>query len=451
MLQKNQRNHFVIFFAILACSGLLLSSIAMTPYQAMTPTPESSISNTPLSTPTVTPTLTVTSTFTPTPSRTPTEGVPEAFQTEFASINTQLEGLRQDPAATHFANIFDNLVAAALVSLWTVLVGFANGFLKFKNSQDKLSGRKPNGTLINLEVLFGDIFKVSLWILFAVILILGISSLGQSIRESESNAELANISNKLDEILNQMPSSPAATTASNPAISPTEIEFSSPLPTKSKPDQTSEDIMMLLLTVEAMALGLMAFFVYFSSGLAKFQAEIYEVHVSNVNFREIGISLLPAGLVVFILFLLPSPVDGILMPLLVPFLIFGFFDVIRIYPSPYLKNLVVTHYSKIIYIAQFGAWYGFLSILKNYANPFFGVYESMWQKVIEKAITFSTGQWDALLYRLPRSVWDLAPLLLAMILAIRPWRRIRKQSEKNQIIKIRESMEQDDTSSSTGK
>jgi hypothetical protein len=228
---------------------------------------------------------------------------------------------------------------------------------------------------------------------------------------------------------------PADTATITPISSPTQAPLIETQTPGSTPEQDNEKKMIWLIAAEALGLSLLVFFIGFASKLSRNQARIYDVDVSKVNVQDIGRALLPAGFVAFLLLLLPSLVTGILMPLLVPFLLFGFFDVIRVYPNQYLKTLVATYYSKIIFIAEFGAWYSFLSVLKNYSGPFFAIYMSAWQAIIRNQ------EWGTTINRWPQLIWDYAPFVLAILLAIRPWRRIRDLSRQGKIAEIKASMD----------
>ncbi|MBV6452081.1 MAG: hypothetical protein MHPDNHAH_02832 [Anaerolineales bacterium] len=451
------RNRRKIWSAIIIAimSGSILSILAMTPYQeAATSTPEPSNTATLTFIPTAT--LTVTPSPSATPTQTPTDNAFLALQTQNAEIIQKLGTLEQNYASQKnddTKSFAVNLVSEAFwdfIKWFFSVTGLAAAITKFLRIQAESAGKTPNRTLINLEVLFRDAFKVALWIVIAFTLIWSVYYLGQSIRQSSDSTELVSISNKLDEIQDQINSSSIATPMINPVSAPVGTQSVLSPQNPPAPDQDSENNMFLLLVAEAMGLGIVAFFVYFSSKLTKHQTKIYEANVSNVNFQEIGTSLLPALLIVLMLLLLPSPVDSILMPLLIPFLVYGFFEVIRIYPSLYLKKLVLAHYSKIIYIAQFGAWYSFFSTLKNYASPFFEIYQTVWGRLVFKISAFINGLPSDLLSQLPQIVWDFVPLLFAFGLAVKPWRRIKMQAETTQIMKIKESINQNAVNSKSG-
>lgn len=200
-------------------------------------------------------------------------------------------------------------------------------------------------------------------------------------------------------------------------------------------DVDPERRLILLITAEALGIGLLAFLVISAARLHKYQPGSYDVNVSGVEVQELGRSLLPAGFVVLVFLILPNPVDAVLLPLLMPFLLFGFFDVVRAYPNLYLKQLVSKHYTRVIYYAEVGAWFGFLSVLQGYTAPLYQIHLGAWGWVIGQA------GWDRSLFDFPQIIWAWAPLLLAFCLAIRPSQRIREVAEQRHIREIQRSAE----------
>ncbi len=234
-----------------------------------------------------------------------------------------------------------------------------------------------------------------------------------------------------------------------------------PAPTPPPTDEQKNRDAIIWFTVSVVVgVGILGLFAFLAGRIAKHQTKIYDVKFSKVNFQEIGAALLPAGFLVLILSLLPSPVDTILMPLLIPFFILAFFDVVRLYPNQYLKNIVVTHYSKIIFWAEFGVWFGFLSVIRDYTYPFWNIFRTFWENttrwILDNQIQgILANQWiidtkipndllgsslRSLPYSLPQFFWDFLPLLLAVIFTIGPWHHIRNAVQANHITKIRQSM-----------
>jgi hypothetical protein len=232
--------------------------------------------------------------------------------------------------------------------------------------------------------------------------------------------------------------------------SPTQTAFSTEQPGS---ERNIENEMFMLVAAEVMGFGLLALFAFLATKLAIYQTRIYDVNIARINLKAITPALLRAGLPVLILLLLPYPAGEILLPLLIPFILVALFDIVRYYPNLFFKSIVTRHYSTIIFLAEFGAWYAFLSMIRSYLNPFWRIYEDLWQYFIRQTFDHLTlrdavisnpglfsgfiqevkSSWPSLL---PQFWWDILPILLAVLLAIGPWRYIETLVKTHQIAKI---------------
>lgn len=411
-----------------------------------------------------------------------------AFQTEFAEINQKLDNLDNPSLLDRFGEGLFSIVYSFVYDIfsWVLTVictisGIGKLVMYVINQLSGVSKEpESNPILIRFEYVFGSVFRVSGWILAGIVFLMSIDKLASSIIQTRDRTQLVAISNQLEQIQTQLetrsPITPIVvpiTETSLPTITP--IFTSSPTPTAFLPAPTPTvtpgadlkiESQIFMFIAVGMGLGLLALFAFLASKLAKYQTQFYGVNVSRLRLQSFSPELTRAGLLILVLFLLPYPVEEILLPLLVPFLIFAFLDIVRFYPNLLLKDLVIRHYPKIIFGAVFGAWYSFLSVLKSYGNPIWLFYESAWDSVIRqfmgqqnmgplsgelilnsKALTnFLHDISDRLPFILTQFSWDFIPILLAILLAIGPYRQIKRISEGDQIKKIEQSIKQSSTS-----
>lgn len=459
-MNKNLVKKFSFVFIVLISVGFLLSSPALAIGQATATPTQFTGTNTKNDSPTFTPTTTITRTwtvtFTPLLSATPpqksTESVSEPVQTEFATINNKLDNLKPNPLATHGTNIFDNLLSSVIVAAWTALVGFTKGILKFRNNQDQSATWGPNKTLINLETLLGDVFKTSLWVLFAFIAIWGIRYLSSSIGQQSSQSGLTIVSNKLDQIQKQLNTLSAVTSTaiptSTPTVVPTAATFTNPNSQTSS--NSIKGIGLSNQLVSAAILGVaLFFFLILACLVSRSQAKFFDTTLPAVDSDTFNKKLLPAIFLIFTLHLLPDPIEAILLPVFIPYILFTFFDLILFYPNMHLKDIAAKHYPKIIFLAVFGVWWGVFHVLLDYLYPLWNVADTYLQSVLivflrtQAYINLASSPvsiefWRQFPYMFFQFIWDLLAIILAVIFARVPSRQIQIVIKEKYIQKMTE-------------
>lgn len=412
----------------------LLSSLAMSPSQATpTPTSEPSATNTQL--PTSIPTVTATFTPSSTPSPIPTPAFPSAqdiheeLQSNFDQINAKLEKINQQTESSFLRSVRDNLVSNGIWDGFLFLGGLALAKIisKFKNDQDESRGKAPNKTLKNLEVAFDSGFRLFLTILIVYSLLVLAFSLIQSIPASTLQSQFP--SQQLEPPLQATP-----TTAPN--ASPT---YNPPPPVS--PDSAFDSTVSLVIAV-----ALLLFYLFIAQLISRNQAKLHEISLPKLNWDELGRKLLPSGILILILYLLPYPVDSFLMPILTPFLIVGFFELVTLYPNSHLKNVFIKYYSIIIFVAMFGVWFSVFGILQGYVSPLWSVTSENLRSAINEYFRvqpifnqrppfISIQFWYNFPTLLMYFIWNLLPFVLALVFAIAPHKMTRKLIKEKYISK----------------
>ena len=384
---------------------LLMSTAAMLPSQAaVTPTLETTATST--EQPTSTPTATQTSTSTPTPSATPTYSVPEPLQTEIANVNEKLDGLKENPWSTHSASIVDNLVAEGI--LWVLGLFIGKKAVKVKIDQDNLAGKAVNKTLEDINIVLGYLLKVSFWLLMVLIIVWAIFTFGQPLAQSASQLNLQSTSLNSNRTETQSNGTPQSTSTPS-GVPEKEVELQNSL-------------------YFSFGLSLVIILVFFSiTGIIeKNQIKKYESTFQKLDLDIAGRKLLPAIFLVLILNILPNPIEAFLSPIIIPYILFAFFDVVLLYSNSHLQDIVVRHYPKIIFLSVFGVWFRVFQLLQDYLRPILNV---IWQQFSYSSVRF---------------LWELLPITLAILYSIIPSRRISKISEELYIRKMRKVGEHGD-------
>src|SRR3989304_722737 len=159
-----------------------------------------------------------------------------------------------------------------------------------------------------------------------------------------------------------------------------------------------------------------------------------------------GRDLLPPVALALIVILLPSTVETIIMPLIVHLFIFAYFDLIRLYPNQYLKMLTVNHFSKIIFLAEFGVWYSFFKVFVDYFRSTGDLVRELIRARVEVIINLVLGNYLAShglvlsSYYVQEFLFTFLMLLFAFVFSAIAARRIKKYATKNIIPKIAASM-----------
>lgn len=463
MYKKNNKIWRAIIITIIGI-GLMLSTLAMTPKQeAITATPEPSdtVTLTFTSTATQAPTPTFTPSPSSTPTQTPTDNALVMIQTQNAEISQKLDNLK--PNSTSKTNdaiesFVINLVSGAFwdfVKWLFVVTGLAAAISKFFRTQAVSAGVTPNRTLVNLETFLGDAFKVVLWVVIATVLVWSVYYLGQSISQSSSKTELISISNQLGQIQNQLNSSSSII----PTVTSTNyITTDSPSSDAHRDTGSNSDANNDTSKILDKSIVIFAIFTFLFLGLiwiiSSNQSRFYENVLPKMDLDVLGRRLLPAVFLVFILQLLPSLISAVILPIMIPYILFAFFDIVLLYPNNHLQNLVIRYYRPIIFLSVFGVWLRAFQVFQNYLNVF---WESHGRASMQIIIAYLLDpQQSPLSIFLPSNTlsqalkfldtfgWVLLPYLLALFYAGRPSRRIRKFAEERYIWKMTKAEGQKD-------
>lgn len=426
---------------VLAGIVFLLSTVAMSSNQdAPTPTSTLALTNTPLPTATFTATPINTPTFTPSPTSTPAypsaSEIRQTLKSDFDQINARLDGISQKTEPSHLVNIVDNLISNGIWALLVAVASFLGLARIFIGARARRSGTEsPDSKYDNLAGPLNLAFIFILVMLIAYFLIPMLLFVGQTTMQAIGQVQLDSISQKLDRIENQLNGQPQVT----PPVLPN-LNYSSNSPTNNIPDWQFP---------LGASIAMLAFFMGVAVVISRNQAKIYGIEFFNVDWQQVGRKLLPAVFLILVLDLLPYPIDTFLLPILIPFFMFAFFDVVTLLPNQHLKRLVVRHYSLIIFIAVFGVWNGVFEFIQRIAYPIWNGIDSGFQSAIESFIHnpnviqrpsfISQRLWEYLPYSLPYFAWEWLPLILALFFAIIPWRQIRKIAKEKYIPKIADS------------
>ena len=394
---------------------ILFSTLAMSSTKTSpTPTIVASATNTELPTTTSTATPTITTTFTPSPSPTPAYLSAQAIQTiqsNLETINAKLDGISKKTEPADLSNILDDLIAnglwAILIALESIL-GTAILVVWGKSKQDEERGKSPRSSYLTRSLIFGLILILIMLIAYFTIPIL--IFIGQTNIQTSDQMQLNSISQQLDHVETRLNTQPQAT----PSLLPSPIHPSNL--------NTTNNLDWLIPT--AISSGLLLLFLGAAVVIAGNQTKFYEIESSKIEWQELGTKLLPAGFLVLILYLLPSPIDTFLMPILVPFFIVAFFNVVILYPNQHLKRLVIKHYSMIIFIAVFGVWYGVFQRIQEYSYPIWDTANGIFRSNIEATAN------NQFLNGLPQLMWGVLPLALSIVFSLAPWRTNSKHLER---------------------
>ena len=126
----------------------------------------------------------------------------------------------------------------------------------------------------------------------------------------------------------------------------------------------------------------------------------------------------PAVLLALFLLLLPHPADTLLLPFVVKYYLVAFLQIVDLYPDRSLSYIILKNYSAIVFLSYFGVWYGFLSTLLNYFQPFWNVFQSVYLQD-ELGIQY---YWTYF-------AWRMIPMLLSVVVAIPQWRRAKSTNQ----------------------
>lgn len=421
----------------------------MTPSQA-TATPTVTISATNTELPTATPTLTPTATPSPipTPAYPSVEDIQKAIEPQLKDISEKIDVLSQDTLKSHVSNVFDNLVSSGI---WAIMVavsatlGLTNIFISAKAKKDKAQGITSNLDGLQQSLKSGSWFIALMIAIYFLVPILVI--IGQAIIPSSENTEFISLSQKLDEINLDLDKLTNQTPASNPTPLPQPPTNAYNAPS-TNPENTEENKTIDWQPSAWISLGFIGLFLVVASFISRNQAKFYELDMSKVKWEELSKKLLPAIFLVLILYLLQDPIEAIILPIIIPFVIFGLFDIVLLYPNSQLQAFVGKNYSKIIFLTVFGVWLRVFNVLQSYLYPYWGVTNNYLSQFAIEALhsqennpTYPIRAFDQFTYELPRYIpqliWGMLPYILALLYTLIPWGKIRKIAEDKYVAKIK--------------
>lgn len=431
---------------LLTCLGAFyfLSSFAFVSAQG-NETPTASDSPTGAATQTYTPT--VTSTFTPTvtltftPSATASsttlsvEQVSTEVKSEFDALSTKLDQLSDKLEPSRANNVIDNLLASLIWSLpgFVIWITGAGAIIaRFLSDLYTSRGKSVDKTLESLQKSFADSFRYALVIFVVYVTAAVLLYVGQSIVQTLNNNEIASISSKLDQIAGQLQSLSA--NAVQQPQTPNETDNSNLYQYFNL-----ISLFLIVLLIISFIGNVMLMIVY---GRRK-QAEIVEIPSESQGTSNIlDKNLAPAAFLVFILLLLPYPVDTFLLPFLLQHFLFAAFDVVRLYPNLQLKRIVVRHYSTVVFLAEFGVWTSFFNAFQDYFYPLWAIGREYLNQIVYNAVGQNSGSnWPVPTYAIVELGWSILPTALGLIIAIPGWLWLSRLVRDRSIPKIRHSLE----------
>lgn len=292
-------------------------------------------------------------------------------------------------------------VLAAVASL-SILTKIAVKLRLHKQSQ--VSGAPPSQTAIKIDAAVNGVMLVIV-ILFVLILISFLATGGNRLNPT-SSSELTAISERLNQIENKL------------------------IPATVAEGHSTVNFNPVLFLVTALSLGGILVLALTSDRRQTQLEPAIKLPEMQPTSEAIIARLFTPIVLALIILLLPYPVDALLLPFIVAYLITAFFEILRLYTNPTLMKIVVKHYSLLIYLAHFGVWFGFFNTLKIFLEP-------VWFVLSQS--TFSRES------NVPRLIveflWSWSTLGLAIIVAIPGWRRVKKETERDAIPTIRKSLE----------
>mgnify|MGYP001264942409 CR=1 FL=1 len=139
-------------------------------------------------------------------------------------------------------------------------------------------------------------------------------------------------------------------------------------------------------------------------------------------------------LVLFLMFL-PWPVDTILLPFLLRYFLFAFFEAVRLYPNQRILNTILKYHSIIVFLACFGVWFQFFNVIHAMLQPLIsGMVLAQYSDIYS-----TSGSWFRIIEALPQIAYVL-PLPLALMLSSVDWRYLRQEIREKSLPKIQEAL-----------
>lgn len=404
-----------------------LEIIVLVPTQTIIPTPTLSPSPTftPTQTTTPTPTLSPSPTLTPTSPCPSVQDIRNALSQDFSEIK-ELIDQRAGPQ-TWGENLGVELVGSVLWESLTVVFLLSLPIVGKIALKLKLTkGKAPSETDKMLNSVLDAVI-----ITYSVVLVLLLFSLSLS-RKIDSQAlgktDLNAIVERLERIESKLQVQPNVDITRTPI--PTMRVFPSSIPTNSQTLNPYAKLNPIITSVLLLSLSANVLLVLIY-GKRKSQPEAPEFQPITKKLHDLpDKELFAAILLALVILLLPYPTDTFLLPFIIQYFIFAFFDIVHLYPNQHLKEIVIRRYSLLIFFAEFGVWFSFLSALRNFLYPVWNIIH----RIIVQGFLADFVRWLD-------SSWEFAPLVLAVIIAVPSWLRLKKLSKEKAIPKILESID----------
>lgn len=300
--------------------------------------------------------------------------------------------------------------------------------LKLKIRRDKAKGIALDNKIENLEISLGVGINIILIVVGTYLLLALSFARGQTIVPTNNQMDLTIVSERLGRIETQLELLTQGGNQGTPNNS-----FLRDEQIKAFLNQAN------MVVLAGLATSLFANFL-FMIGFGRRRAQpIQKAILPNFGLKEIfEQELLTAILLALILALLPNSAEVFLLPLILHYFIFAFFEIIRLYPNLQIKEIVVKNYSLIILFAELSVWANFLNLLKQLYTDY--IY-SAWTLIHAANETSSQA--------VPIQAIIIFPLL-TLIIAIPAWLNLRKICKNEKIPAIVQSIQdlerQNDTS-----
>ncbi|HEY0605399.1 MAG TPA: hypothetical protein VGD58_20930 [Herpetosiphonaceae bacterium] len=413
---------------------------------------------------TPTPIVSATATVTPTAVYPPSlQDIQNALNPELEEIQRLLAAASQSSASSLAGNIGQEMISNVLWELFgspllTQSLTFLGSlsiigklFTRYKINKETSSGQTPSTSITQLDTLFNVLILICMVIFIFLFFYFSVNVPSQA--EIATPIDVAAVNSKLDRIETQLqdlletqvvtptvaPLLPTPTPTSLPIIvNPPGFEPDSSLLDEPAPGVTGTMLFfsgLFLATLILIALWILKYIR--SSRNVRFDTATTGATI-QVSGLPIDTGVLAAILLALIIMLLPYPADIFLLPVIVPYLVLTFFELVILYPSVALKAFINRRYSLFVFLAVFGSWASLFEVISYYLSPIWGTFPSF----ITEVFFSSAGVENMVSREIVRSfLANSIPLILALIVAIPGSIRLRKSVLQNIIPRLRHAIE----------
>lgn len=362
-------------------------------------------------------------------------GIDQRIESKSA-FQTSLDSIRDNLIGSFIWQIFgDPIVASLMTLLGSLSVGF-KVILNRKPSQESSKEGISNQAKENITSILNVITVLSFtYPAISVLLLFYISAGGLS--QAYDLRDSTHITERLDRIESQLQIL-SATTNPTPTIEETQSDKPLYSPPSSNINETNTygnyfPIIIFLGTTVLLIVLLIMIIVFF---YRRRTIDLSENNTQPILQQSLDLtdrSLLNALLLALIFLVLPYPVDTFILPFILQYFMLAFFDIVRLYPSQYLKQLVIKRYSILIFLAVCGAWLNFGDTIQSFLYPFWYTNRDALYRYDLNGVSRTWSIWLDL-------IWEMVPLLIAVLATVPQWRHIRELSKGKAIPKIIESL-----------